>query len=219
MSAAIRTPRAVAIGALREHPESSLVPLMPPAEFRALVDDIRERGILEPLQVLEGVVLDGRHRLRVAHELGLGTVPAVEVALGSESQVSFMVKAAVRRRHLTEDQKALLATELQRELSKEARAQQAKEVGRLGGRPRRETQSGEVPERVSSRQDSPVQAAQPVAASAAPAEELLFEDEEELRPAEPCSMPRYLQPCSSQAASEGPGVPPARDGSAEALPG
>ena len=45
------------------------------AEFEALLADIVRRGILTPLAITrDGVVLDGRHRLQIAVELGLETL-------------------------------------------------------------------------------------------------------------------------------------------------
>ncbi|MHB8877489.1 MAG: MT-A70 family methyltransferase [Myxococcaceae bacterium] len=82
---------------------------MRPTEYGALLADVRVRGIVTPLEVVSDVVLDGRHRLRAARELHLAHVPVVEVALGGEEQSTYLLKAAVLRRHLTDDQRALIA--------------------------------------------------------------------------------------------------------------
>lgn len=133
---------------LQEHPEAGIVPEMPEADFRDLVEDIRTRGIVEPLHVLfgreEGVVLDGRHRLRAARELGLERVPVTDVELRGQTPVGYMLLAAVRRRHLTDDQRAMLAEEIRQRLSAEAKEQRAAS----GARARKVVSlSGDVPEK------------------------------------------------------------------------
>jgi N6-adenosine-specific RNA methylase IME4 len=98
---------------LRLHPEASLVPPMTKAEYAELRSSIGERGILSPLEVTpEGVVLDGRARLRAALDLELEHVPVRIVA--PENEVEYMVLAAIQRRHLTASQRAALALELVR---------------------------------------------------------------------------------------------------------
>lgn len=68
----------VAVAPLRLHPLAARVPEMRPAEWRAFLEDIRQRGIREPLRLAPDcvTVLDGRHRLRAARELGLESVHA-----------------------------------------------------------------------------------------------------------------------------------------------
>lgn len=148
-SAATCIPDRQSVKTLSEHPEADLVPTMPASEFQALLEDIRRRGILEPLHVqFDGTVLDGRHRLRAARALGLATVPVVLVRLQDETPVSYMLRAALLRRHLTEDQKAIIAEGLRQALSREAQAEQRKQAAQFAGRPRK-IESGTVPEPIS----------------------------------------------------------------------
>ncbi|MBI4494168.1 MAG: DNA modification methylase, partial [Chloroflexi bacterium] len=70
-------------------------------------------------------VLDGRHRLRAALELHLPDVPTAPAAVGGCSEVEYMVRAAVLRRHLSDDQRAILAARLREHLSVEAKRQRA----------------------------------------------------------------------------------------------
>lgn len=94
---------------LRLHREASLVPDMRPDEWAAFVADVRERGIVEPLVVCDTTVLDGRHRLRAAKETGLESVPVRMVQLDAAEARSFVIKAAVLRRHLTDGQRGMLS--------------------------------------------------------------------------------------------------------------
>lgn len=100
------------IGVLRAHPLGALIPVMSPQERDALVKDVRARGILAPLEVnAQGVVLDGRHRLEVAQQLGMREVPVRVVAPVDE--VQYMVQAALARRHLSASQRGALAIDLE----------------------------------------------------------------------------------------------------------
>ena len=94
---------------LRAHPDARLVPEMRVDEYAELLADIKERGVTVPLEVDGHVVLDGRHRLRAARELGLKDVPVHPVTLRDETARDWMLKAAVLRRHLTDDQRAMMA--------------------------------------------------------------------------------------------------------------
>ena len=108
---------------LRLHPQVGLVPAMSEAEYRALAADIDERRLQVPLEITRsGVVLDGRHRLRAALELGLTSVPVRIVA--PEDALVHMLSAALQRRHLLPSQKAALALELEQ-------YEQAREEARL----------------------------------------------------------------------------------------
>ena len=61
---------------LSEHERSGLVPEMQAIEWRAFLADVKERGVVTPLEITpSGTVLDGRHRLRAARELELTAVP------------------------------------------------------------------------------------------------------------------------------------------------
>lgn len=82
-----------------------------PAEYAALVQDVYERAVQVPLEVHNGLVLDGRHRLRAAHDAGLDSVPVIDVAPPENDPdgTAYMLKAALLRRHLSDDQRALMA--------------------------------------------------------------------------------------------------------------
>jgi len=105
------------------HAQAGLVPEATPPEYRELLADVSERGVVTPLEVTgEDVLLDGRQRLRAARELGLAEVPVTVLAPADE--VAHMLLAALRRRHLSASQRAALALEL-------ADYRQARERGRL----------------------------------------------------------------------------------------
>ena len=95
---------------LRPHPLARLIPDMRGRVWQDFYADVVLRGIKVPLEVLaDGTVVDGRHRLRAAIELGIKEVPVVDAPLNGDSPEVYMLKAAVLRRHLTDDQRAALA--------------------------------------------------------------------------------------------------------------
>ncbi len=95
---------------LKPHPLAHLIPDMRVSEWRDFYADVAMRGIKVPLEILaDGTVLDGRHRLRAAIELGMKEVPIVDAPLNGDNPEAYMLKAAVLRRHLTDDQRAIIA--------------------------------------------------------------------------------------------------------------
>jgi N6-adenosine-specific RNA methylase IME4 len=95
---------------LKEHPLANLVPDMRPDEWREFYQDIAMRGIRQDIEVLaDGTILDGRHRFRAAKALGLKEVWTISAPLNGDSPEDYMLKAAVLRRHLTDDQRKMIA--------------------------------------------------------------------------------------------------------------
>lgn len=96
--------------ALKNHPLAHLVPDMRPSEWEDFYNDVAARGIKVPLEVLgDGTVVDGRHRLKAALRLCFPEVPIIDAVLGQDDAETYMLKAAVLRRHLTDDQRACIA--------------------------------------------------------------------------------------------------------------
>jgi len=83
---------------------------MRPSEWDDFYRDIAARGIKVPIEVLaDGTIVDGRHRHRAALQLGMKQVPIVDAPLNGDEPDVYMLKAAVLRRHLTDDQRAVIA--------------------------------------------------------------------------------------------------------------
>jgi len=102
--------REVALGSLKPHPQADLVPAMRPDEWEEFYRDVAFRGIKTPLEIAgDGTILDGHHRFKAAKELGLAKAPVTDAVLGSDSPLDYMLKAAVLRRHLTDDQRGMMA--------------------------------------------------------------------------------------------------------------
>jgi hypothetical protein len=52
------------------HELANLLPMIDPSRFAELREDIRRNGILEPIKLFEGRILDGRNRYKAARECG-----------------------------------------------------------------------------------------------------------------------------------------------------
>lgn len=95
------------------HPVAEIFPVMDEAAFAALVADIAAHGQREPILVLDGQVIDGRHRLRACEQLGLEPLVR-EVGADEGDPSGLVVSLNLHRRHLSESQRAMVAARLAR---------------------------------------------------------------------------------------------------------
>lgn len=93
------------------HPVVDIFPEMSDIEFRELVEDIRENGLLEPVWVYDGQVIDGRHRVKACRELDI-EVDIFEYDGDESSIVSFVTSLNLTRRHLSDSQRAMIGARL-----------------------------------------------------------------------------------------------------------
>src|SRR3954453_18196652 len=91
------------------HPLANLFPLIDGAEFDELVADIKLHGLHEPVVLFEDKVLDGRNRLRACEAANVA--PIFTVYTGNDP-ISYVVSVNLRRRHLNESQRAMVAAKL-----------------------------------------------------------------------------------------------------------
>ncbi len=94
------------------HPAADAFPAMSDTELNQLADDIKTNGLAcAIMRDRNGAILDGRNRL-AACEIA-GVTPRFEQYDGN-NPVGYIVSANLRRRHLNESQRALVAAKLAR---------------------------------------------------------------------------------------------------------
>ena len=97
----------------QHYPYSALadaLPRMPAEEFQDLVDDIGEYGLRKPIPVLNGQIVDGRHRYEGCIHAGVG--PEFVYLPDDTDALAYILAENVMRRHLDQTQRALVAYRL-----------------------------------------------------------------------------------------------------------
>jgi ParB-like chromosome segregation protein Spo0J len=92
----------------QQHPLSAAFPPMTPEEFQSLKDSVNENGVLNPITIYEGMVLDGWHRYQAALELGM-ECPEAELDDWIDPK-EFVLAQNKNRRHITASQLAMATT-------------------------------------------------------------------------------------------------------------
>jgi len=94
----------VAAMELKQHPLSAAWPPMPDDEFQLLVDSIEDLGVLNPITIADGMVLDGWNRYRAAMQLGM---PCPQADFDESMDIKQFVDAQNgSRRNITKSQRA-----------------------------------------------------------------------------------------------------------------
>jgi N6-adenosine-specific RNA methylase IME4/ParB-like chromosome segregation protein Spo0J len=91
------------------HDLCKLFPPMPEDQFNSLIDSIRDHGLLTPIMLHEGKILDGRHRYKAC--INLGIEPSFEEYEGDDA-LGYVLALNLSRRHLDESQRAMIANRI-----------------------------------------------------------------------------------------------------------
>jgi len=91
------------------HPLANLFPLIEGQEFADLASDIRAHGLRDAVVVHEGQILDGRNRFRACKSVD---APCRFEPFTGTDPLAFVISANLRRRHLSESQRAMVAAKL-----------------------------------------------------------------------------------------------------------
>lgn len=99
------------VGEYKQHPIAlSLMPGgMDDTEFTAFCEDVEERGVLMPVTLYEGMVLDGWHRYRAARKTG-SAFKTIEYT--GKDPAGYIASVNVLRRKLSSLQRALVGARL-----------------------------------------------------------------------------------------------------------
>lgn len=110
------------------HPAASLFPLLEGDEFESLVLSIQTLGLINPIILHNGMLIDGRNRLRAVEHLKTkySNIELVtkNLALDVVSVSEFIMDVNSERRHLSPDQIAFIAAELIPKIQEEKKAKQ-----------------------------------------------------------------------------------------------
>lgn len=101
---------------MKFHPAASVFPLMGGNELSALVASIRNRGLVNPIEIVDEMVIDGRNRFRAA---GLADVVLrpddfvyLDLAVLKVTPTQYVVSKNIDKHRLTQAQKAVLALDV-----------------------------------------------------------------------------------------------------------
>lgn len=93
-----------------------LFPNLTADEFEALSADIKERGVMVPVEIDEqGDILDGHHRAMIADSLGIEYPKVVREGWTEDQKLAHVVALNAHRRHLTATERAEVVARLRSE--------------------------------------------------------------------------------------------------------
>ena len=117
---------------MKPHRLAEYFPLLEGDEFEQLKRDIAENGLLEPLVIYDGQILDGVNRYNACLEIGV--IPDT-VDFNGGDPLSYVISANIRRRHLSSDQRAMIATEMIPEVEEKVSRSDPDILGYQTGKP------------------------------------------------------------------------------------
>ena len=116
---------------LKFHEAANIFPLMFDAEFDALKADIASQGVQLPIELLDGLIIDGRNRYRACVELGK-KCPSVVVRC--DDPVAYVLSRNLHRRHLTPSQLAMVGDKARALFDRLAKERQKEHRGTAPGK-------------------------------------------------------------------------------------
>jgi hypothetical protein len=118
---------------LKFHELANTFPLIDEEQTQELADDIKKRGLIEPLVLYEEAILYGRNRYNAAKLAGYKLKPddvvLFEEEYDGQDPVAFVISRNIRRRHLTVGQRSTVAAELIKRMRKQQNNNNAPKKG------------------------------------------------------------------------------------------
>ena len=98
------------------HELANRFPIIEGEEYDALIDSIERQGLLNPITLYQGKILDGRNRYRAARaaKYNFTAKDFLELRVGADPN-DFVISTNAQRRHLSTDQKRDLVIQIMRE--------------------------------------------------------------------------------------------------------
>jgi hypothetical protein len=107
------------------HPLAELFPLLEGRRFTELCADIKANGLVHPIVMHQGKIIDGRNRLRACKEVGCDPVFTEFATLGLSCSVEkYIFSTNIQRRHLTDDQRAAIAMRFREKIAADSKDRQ-----------------------------------------------------------------------------------------------
>jgi hypothetical protein len=107
------------------HPAAKLFPMMDGAEMKELVSDIKAHGLINPITIYQGMILDGRNRYAACQMAQVE--PRFETWIGNGySATEWVLSVNLKRRQLSASQRAAVAVQALPMLEAEAKERMLK---------------------------------------------------------------------------------------------
>ena len=90
---------------METHNFAEIFPLMNKKEFKELKEDIKQNGLFDPIVLHEGKILDGRNRYNACEEL---KIKPKTTKFEGDDALTYVMSTNLKRRHLTDSQKAVV---------------------------------------------------------------------------------------------------------------
>jgi hypothetical protein len=100
------------------HEYADIFPMLSESDIRELADNIKTRGLIEPIVLLDGKILDGRNRYEACRRAAVrprfiefdgATAPPGAIPF---DPLAYVLSKNLHRRHLSESQRAMVAAKL-----------------------------------------------------------------------------------------------------------
>lgn len=95
---------AIDIFKLPVHPSADEFEMVSPEELQELADDIKANGLIHPIVIQDGMLIDGRNRLAACGIAGIDNPTTVELEGDAKA---YIISSNINRRHMTKGQQAM----------------------------------------------------------------------------------------------------------------